>query len=256
VSGEDRFLELAPLAALDALDPAEAREFAEHARGCDDCRRELAAFTAVSGGLALEVAPVAPPPRLRQRVLGAVGLVPATSTAPRPRAPAEAAWPTSRWPLTLAASLAAALGVALLSMTARNAAEQRRADELERRLREQQAVQEMMADPGAHTVALAGLPAAPRAGGRVVWSTQRKRAVLMASGLAPAPPGQVYEVWVIAGAAPVPSGLFHVDAGGRATLELPWLSATESVKTFAVTLEPEGGRPSPTGAMVLAGSAG
>jgi len=255
VSGEDRFLELAPLAALDALDAEEARAFHEHAQGCDDCRRELLAFTAVGGTIALEVAPVAPPTRLRQRVLGAVGVVGNAPTAPRPAAPAARPWPTSRWPLTLAASLAAALAAALVYTVSQNAAQQRRVADLERRLGEQQVVQEMIADPAARTVALAGLPAAPRAGGRVVWSTQKKRAVLMASGLAPAPAGKVYEVWVIAGAAPVPSGLFKVDAGGRATLELPWLTETESVKTFAVTVEPEGGTPAPTGAMVLAGSA-
>ena len=253
MSGDDHFLELAPLAALDALDGEEARDFADHTPGCEDCRRELQAFARVSAQIALDTAPVAPPPRLKQRVLGAVGVT--TPTGPVRAMPAPQAWPTSRWPLTLAATLAFALGLALMYMTAQNVGQKRHAALLERQIQQQAAVQEMMADPSAHTVTLAGLPAAPRAGGRVVWSAQKKRALLMASGLAPAPAGKVYEVWVIAGAAPVPSGLFHVDPTGRATVDLPWLAETESVKTFAVTVEPEGGTPAPTGAMVLAGSA-
>jgi anti-sigma-K factor RskA len=250
---DDRFLELAPLAALDALDGEEARDFGVHAPACADCTRELAAFTHVSGQLALDTPPLAPPPRLKQRVLGAVGVT--TPTGPVRAVAAPEPWPSSRWPLTLAASLAFALGLALLYMTAQNTGQKRHAALLERQLQQQAAVQEMIADPSARTVTLAGLPAAPRAGGRVLWSAQKRRALLMASGLAPAPAGKVYEVWVIAGAAPVPSGLFHVDPSGRATVDLPWLAETESVKTFAVTVEPEGGTPAPTGAMVLAGSA-
>jgi anti-sigma-K factor RskA len=88
----------------------------------------------------------------------------------------------------------------------------------------------------------------------VVWNLQRRRAVLLASGLQPAPPGKRYEVWVIAGGAPVPSGLFQADARGSAVAELPWQEQTAAVRTFAVTLEPEAGTPAPTGPMVLAGN--
>lgn len=250
---DDRFVELAPLAALDALDGDEARAFAAHAPGCAACGAELDAFARVSGQIALATPPQPPPPRLKQRVLGAVGV--SSPTGPLRAVPAPEPWPASRAPLTIAAALAFGLGLALFYMTAQNAGQKRHAALLQRQLDEQRAVQEMIADPAARTVALAGLPAAPGAGGRVLWSTQKKKALLMASGLGPAPAGKVYEVWVIAGAAPVPSGLFHVDASGRATVDLPWRAETESVKTFAVTVEPEGGTPAPTGAMVLAGSA-
>jgi anti-sigma-K factor RskA len=252
---DDLFLELAPLAALDALDCEDARAFTAHAQDCADCVREREAFERVMGEIGLATAPQMPPARLKQRVMGAAGVFAAAPVVPLRGAVPPEPWPGSRWPLTLAATLALGLGLALFYMTAQNAGQKRHAALLQRQLDEQRAVQEMMADPAARTVAQAGLPAAPSAGGRVLWSTQNNNDLLLASGLGPAPAGKVYEVWVIAGAAPVPSGLFHVDAYGRAAVDLPWRAETESVKTFAVTVEPEGGTPAPTGAMVLAGSA-
>jgi hypothetical protein len=136
--------------------------------------------------------------------------------------------------------------------------QQAREIERQRRVHAAMAHDELMAllsDAGSKTVTLGALPAAPRSGGRVVWNAQKRRAVLFASGLDPAPEGKAYEVWVIAGGAPVPSGLFQVDQGGRAVKDLPWLEETPGVKTFAVTLEPAAGTAAPTGPMVLAGNA-
>jgi anti-sigma-K factor RskA len=47
-----------------------------------------------------------------------------------------------------------------------------------------------------------------------------------------------------------------VGADGSAIFRLPLVEDTAHVKTFAVTLEPAGGTPAPTGPMVLAGAAG
>ena len=87
-----------------------------------------------------------------------------------------------------------------------------------------------------------------------MWHAGRREAVLLASGLAAAPAGKAYELWIIAKAAPVPAGVFQVDAQGRAVFRLPEGLDFAGVKTFAVTLEPEAGVPAPTGPMVLAGA--
>jgi anti-sigma-K factor RskA len=76
----------------------------------------------------------------------------------------------------------------------------------------------------------------------------------IATGLTLAPAGYVYELWIIAKAAPVPAGIFQVDAQGRAVFRLPPGLQYADVKTFAVTREPEGGTQAPTGPMVLAGA--
>ena len=52
---------------------------------------------------------------------------------------------------------------------------------------------------------------------------------------------------------PISAGVFTVDAKGTASLRVPPLPGVKKVDAFAVTLEPAGGRPAPTGQMFLAG---
>jgi anti-sigma-K factor RskA len=99
-------------------------------------------------------------------------------------------------------------------------------------------------------VALGGLPAAPAASGRVIWH-DKTGGRLYVSGLPPLPAGKTYELWTIAGAAPRPAGTFEVDQSGRGSRAVA-PPDDGPVKVFAVTLEPEGGVPAPTGPMVLA----
>jgi anti-sigma-K factor RskA len=72
----------------------------------------------------------------------------------------------------------------------------------------------------------------------------------------PVPPeGKVYELWAISGKTPLPAGVFTVDSSGRGTIPVAPLEGRPPVTVFAVTLEPAGGVPSPTGAMYLASKA-
>jgi anti-sigma-K factor RskA len=78
--------------------------------------------------------------------------------------------------------------------------------------------------------------------------------LLVAAGLPPAPAGKTYQLWAIAGQnAPVSAGVFEVDPKGSASLRVPKLAGVDKVDVFAVTLEPAGGLPAPSGPMVLAG---
>ena len=65
---------------------------------------------------------------------------------------------------------------------------------------------------------------------------------------------KVYELWAIAGNEPVPAGIFEVDAAGHGFLRVPPLPRTRRFDKFAVTLEPLGGVPKPTGPMHLLGN--
>jgi hypothetical protein len=66
---EDRFLELAPLAALGALDGSEIGEFQAHARDCPVCRAELEVHERLVALIAQSTAPVTPSPAVRRAVL-------------------------------------------------------------------------------------------------------------------------------------------------------------------------------------------
>ena len=65
---------------------------------------------------------------------------------------------------------------------------------------------------------------------------------MIVDGLAPAPPGKTYEVWVIMGTTPTRAGLFH--GGGRSVVGVDGTVVKDAV--VAVTLEPAGGVDAPT----------
>lgn len=111
---------------------------------------------------------------------------------------------------------------------------------------------EIATAPDVRRIALAGQPAAPRATGRVFWSPTRGL-LLTAANLPPLPAGRVYQLWYVTAAAPVSAGLVTPDASGQSLITSPTNSRVQP-KAFALTIEPAGGVPAPTGAFYLLGS--
>jgi hypothetical protein len=106
--------------------------------------------------------------------------------------------------------------------------------------------------PGMRPVALAALKAPPGAQGYTFVDPAAKRAVFVAANLPPLAPDKIYELWFIADGKPVPAGTFGVDASGRSgTVTVSGVA--DRVQAWAVTVEPRGGVPQPTGTMVLKG---
>ncbi len=67
--------------------------------------------------------------------------------------------------------------------------------------------------------------------------------------------GQTYQLWLIgAGSPPVSMGVFGVEPDGSGRLDTASVPAFTGEVTVAVTVEPAGGVPLPTGPMVLMGS--
>jgi anti-sigma-K factor RskA len=112
----------------------------------------------------------------------------------------------------------------------------------------------LLSTPQVRLVRLAGLAASPRASAQLLWNPAVRTGLLLTSGLPQTPRDSVYELWAIAGNEPVPAGIFEVDAAGHAFLRLPPLPGARRFDKFAVTLEPAGGVPKPTGPMHLLGS--
>jgi anti-sigma-K factor RskA len=270
----ERLVELAPLAALGALDGEDRSSFERELVTSPALAAELASFEELVGRLAREIAPVPPGPAVRRRVLEATGPRPAAGAAE----PAAAARPARGRPVLawLATAAAVVLGIGFLVARLQRDAARRDADvaaaraeslsaqvrdtlsqvdRLRKQVEEERAVRDLIAHRESRVATLAGLPAAPDARARVVWNPTSREAVLLADNLSPAPAGKAYEVWVIAGAQPVAAGTFQTDASGRALFRLPSLDDVARVKTFAVTVEPAEGTAAPTGPMVLAGGA-
>jgi hypothetical protein len=155
----------------------------------------------------------------------------------------------------MAAGLAA-VAIAL-SMSARyeerlHALEQEAAS-LQAELDRQQQIVAILRDPATEIVSMAGLEPAPSARARMIWHATAG-GLLVAAGLPPAPPGKTYQLWAIAGKEPpVSAGVFEVDPRGAGSLRVAPLPGVRRVDVFAVTLEPSGGLPAPSGPMYLAG---
>lgn len=104
-------------------------------------------------------------------------------------------------------------------------------------------------------VELRGGATQPEAQGRILWNRDRGIWHLYASGLQPAGEGRTYELWFITAAdEKIPAGTFDVDAEGRATLYVEVPKGIGTIAVAAVTDEPAGGVPQPTGSVQLAGA--
>jgi anti-sigma-K factor RskA len=258
----DEWLERADVYALDALDPAERVQFEAHlAAGCAPCEARISETREALTLLPGDLAPVPPPPAVRARLREAI----ARETRPDATrsAPARARW---GWWAVAGGALAAAglmitLGIQLSAtreelalLRARVAALQGELIDRRAELARQEATLQILFDPEARHVSLGGLAPSPAASAWLFWSPGSRTGLLLVRGLPPAPAGRAYELWAIAGAEPVPAGVFTVDAAGRGLLRLPVLPVAKPFDKFAVTLEPAGGVPLPTGPMHLLGA--
>ena len=251
---------LAAAWALGALDGEDRAAFERHlAEGCDVCAAELRSSAEALAAVARSVPPMIPPPEVKAALLGRINATaPTRRDAARPR---RLVWAVASLVAVLAvagftATLVATRYEARLGQMAREAAALRETVQRdEAALREQtaeyQSAVDLLRDPATQVVLLRGLGPNPEANGRVIWHPTAGGHVFVAN-LPTAPAGKAYELWTIGDGAPRPAGLFRVDASGRGTHRIEPLADGQPVKVFAVTLEPEGGVPAPTGPMVLA----
>jgi anti-sigma-K factor RskA len=280
-------LELAELYALGGLAAEERARLAEHvADGCVECEAALRANTSLADELLLAVAPVTPSPGVRARLMDRVRSESSDLAAPRshalaPRRSGARLRSSLRTPFAAAAGILLTVGLGSLSavLASRLARESAaRADledalnyeeqiswsllrDVENERSERVALENRLANvsrivaaieaPLVRTLALAGQGEFRKAIAKAYIEPESGRLIVYAHNLPPVPDGRTYQLWVIVDKQPRSAGLLKADATGEAkydTGQLP-LHGTVSV---AVTLEPEGGVPQPTGPLVLA----
>ncbi len=88
---------------------------------------------------------------------------------------------------------------------------------------------------------------------RVLWNPGDDEALFYGINLPEIPDGKTYQLWAIAGDKPESLGVFNVDERGNNLHLIKSLSNFGDIGTFAVSLEPAGGVPLPTGKVYLAG---
>ena len=107
--------------------------------------------------------------------------------------------------------------------------------------------------PDVARVDLAGQPVSPNASARAFWSRSRGM-VFNASNLPPLPAGRTYQLWVVTAQAPISAGLLTPDATGSVSDYFSTPPDIPQPVAMAVTIEPAGGVPAPTGDRYLVGT--
>lgn len=284
------FLELAALACFEPLPADDAAELETHLAACVGCREAASGFDAAAGALAWSLPPVTPPAGLKakvfERLLAESQLTPADGTL-APAAPprltlvhdlsADRAKREKRAPVEPPVWRAAAIGsiVGLLASLALNvyfwghvgslggqlavlqsdkvAMEQKVAgmhQQAEQRIAQLavlQARDTLMAK-------IPGLPMAKDASAMLFWSATEQAWLVAASGMPQASANQTYQLWAVTQEGQkISMGTFGVDPHGSAVMRIELPKGGMKPAAAAVSLEPAGGMPQPTGPIVMMG---
>jgi hypothetical protein len=100
----------------------------------------------------------------------------------------------------------------------------------------------------------AGETKSPRA--LMFWDKSTDRWTFIAHNLAQLRAGRTYQLWLVTAGAKISAGTFSVTASGDAFVQATYVLERSALKAVAVTDEPAGGMPQPTGAPVVVGTAG
>jgi anti-sigma-K factor RskA len=123
---------------------------------------------------------------------------------------------------------------------------------LQRLARQSEEFVGLFKNPASKVVTLAGSEIAKSAGAFLLFDPATEKAWLYAYNLPALPSGKVYQLWAIDDK-PVSLSVFGLDAGLKARRFIKNLAEFPRMKKFAVTVEPDGGLPEPTGALYLIG---
>jgi anti-sigma-K factor RskA len=250
------------LYALGALDGEERQALEAHVRECAECAREVEAARQRVALLGLAAPAVAGPPArvkealLRRAVAERGGAVVRAFPEQKPARGFGFGWLT---PVFGVAAAAFAVLAAVLWM--RDARDLQRIHELEGQLaqvqtqsqeiaRASEMTDKLLQMPATRRVALMPMPGMPGHGG-VLYNA--KMGMVTCTGWLPAPPhGKSYQLWLVPmEGKPMPLGVWGDEWTVPMTMHV---AAGTEAKAFAITEEPEGGMPSPTGPKVLVGA--
>jgi anti-sigma-K factor RskA len=258
--------ELTGAYALGILTDDERLTLENHLRECQACAAEVRESIEATSALAVGVTQIDPPASLRSRVLAAATGGDSIQSATERRRSFSA---LPYW-LSAAASLAAlALGLYALNLrtrvqdletrlrvaTAASDTMKKQLISLSAEAREAQQRFAILAARDVRRIDLGGVPPAASASAQAFWSPTQG-VFLDGTNLPALPAGRVYQLWMISPEQPAPLGiaLLTPDAGGRVSTITPNPAGITRVAAFAVTLEPAGGSPAPTGDKVLIGT--
>jgi anti-sigma-K factor RskA len=244
------------LYALGALDGEEKQALEAHLHACPYCQQQLAVARQRTALMGLAAPPAAPRPQVKAALMDKVRAEKRSPVA-QP-APPQAG--KKRWGLRF--SLGFGLATAALAFATYEFARQdldrgKQLQQLQAQLAQEaaalQAMGQVTGAPDSAQITLLQQAGGPPGQARVLYNTRMGLGVYSGQ-IAPAPSGKSYQLWLVpASGTPVDAGV--VDANQQNGAVVVRLTPGLAPKAFAVTLEPYGGRPQPTGPKVLVGTA-
>jgi anti-sigma-K factor RskA len=239
------YKEMIPARALSALDAAEERELNEHLENCSECRKELEEWQATAATLAVVADPVEPSPKVRERILTEVRRELSTPELIPFRATSRNIWKSFGSLGAMAAVVIfTALIVGLVVLWRQNSA-------LNEELARAREFVEVATTPGARVSELKGVDLGSGATATLAYD-KTGHAVLIADKLPSVPKGKAYQLWFIVGKnPPMPGKTFSPDSAGKGVLKDQMPKEALDSAIFAITVEPQGGVPLPTGQIYL-----
>lgn len=91
--------------------------------------------------------------------------------------------------------------------------------------------------------------------GRMFWNRASNEWTMVVYTMRPPKTGMTYQVWLVTKEAKISAGTFTPDSTGHAFMQAKYALERNALKAVAVTEEPAGGMPLPTGRIVVSGSA-
>lgn len=258
----DQLQELYEAYALGLLSDQESERLEQHLRDrCPNCMAGVRAAREEGVALALAAPQQEPPARIKQQLMARVappGRAPQTRAAARSQA--ASAWK----PLAIAAVVALMVTVSagiwhisdLQDQLGRqrgvNQTLQQQIDLQQETLAQQKKVFVYLNDATTSLIALKAVSQEARYGAHAVWS---ERGLWLMAGELPAPAAdKTYQLWAITkDQKKISAGIFRTDPNGEVLYQVTApLPARNQTQLLAVTLEPAGGMPQPTGGIILA----
>ena len=249
--------------ALDSVAPDERAAIDAHLASCAACRDELRAMTEVAASMASSV-PSRPMDKIRSAAMKQRLLDRARADTSGVRPIHSAAIPSrpSRLPWWVAVAASVAFAVALYQrgvvsrerddLRAAFAAESVRTVALQDTLAARERTLLDMAGADVKVVELVANNRRPNA--RMFWAQASNTWTMFAHNLPVPAAGRTYQLWLITrNGQRISAGTFAPNQAGSAVVTAQYPLAADALQMIAVTEEPAGGVPQPTGEVVIAG---
>ncbi len=254
----DEVKELGSLYAIGALDSETVQkieDFLLHAT--PEQRREIIEWREVAAVIPLALPQHEVPVQLKDRLLSRIEKEnapesPSSTNQPanvlvfQPKARSESK--TSKW-LLMAATIALSAACGYLAWQNINISEQLK--ETDYRLNTLTRQMEAFLSPSTRVISMKGVET-PQAHAKVVWNTESQTWEVHITNLPAPPEDKDYQLWYVTQDAKINAAVFSTDDKGRSELKLNLpAEALNGLSATAVTLEPKGGSPQPTGKFYL-----